>query len=295
MTTYTVELTVNRFAIAEEVLSSAAKVLITAGFESGEVALLMRQAADQLDSGTAISSDPIPDCEPTEAQAFVPATPDIYELFDRYEQIPEKRALARLNKRASAIGYADTEEDLSKTFEILQQSLPLAEGALKWIIQECSAAGIQVEPHKDEWLEKASDEELDREHQIIFLDDWHVNGEFQLNQVSVLARSYAHSGNLEAFSQLVSLIKTRQVIYERENLEEIERTAGALEALADFREFLNERRGSGELMQSTLLDEFILQSGFSGGTYMLDGWLDSLSKQGILQRYKRSNRWRVLI
>ena len=48
-------------------------------------------------------------------------------------------------------------------------------------------------------------------------------------------------------------------------------------------------------MQSTLLDEFILQSGFSGGTYMLDGWLDSLSKQGILQRYKRSNRWRVLI
>jgi hypothetical protein len=295
MATFTVDLSTNRFAIAEEVLSSAAKVLVTAGFESAEVASLLRQAAEQLDSGVAISNGPDAFGGQVDDEAAVPATPDIYELFERYDQIPERRSLARLSKRASAIGYANTEEDLSKAFEILQQSLPLAEGALNWLVQKCSATGIQVEPHKDEWLERASDEELDHENQIVFLDDWKVNGDFQLDQIGVLARSYAHSGNLESFSELVGLIKTHKVIYERENLEEIERTADALKALVDFREFLNQRRGSGEVMQSTLLDEFTLQSGFSGGTYVLDGWLDSLSKQGILQRYKRSNRWRVVI
>jgi hypothetical protein len=293
MPTYTVNLSTNKFAIAEEVLSSATKVLITAGFEAAEVAGLLRKAADQIDSGAAISDQA--DQSDQDTRAFAPSSRGKYDIFDRYDETPQKRSLARLTKRASAIGYADTEEDLEKAFEILQQSLPLAEDALKWIVSECSAAGIRVEPHKDEWLENASDEELDRENEIVFLDDWQVNGDFQLNQIGVLARSYAHAGNLEGFSSLVKLIKAYQVIYERENLEEIERATDALEALASFKEFLAAYRGSGELMQSTILDEFILRSGFSGGTYFLEGWLDLFSKEGFLQRYKRSNRWRILI
>jgi hypothetical protein len=295
MPTYSVNLSTNKFAIAEEVIASAVKILLTAGFEGGEVSSLMRQAADQLESGDAVGIEPSERQNAPDDETITRDEPDLYDLFERYEQIPERKSLGRLSKRASALGYADTDDDLKKAFEILEQSLPLAEAALNWIIQECSQAGIRVEPHKDEWLEKATDEELDHEEEIVFLDDWQVNGDFQLNQIAVLSRSFAHSGDLNGFGRLVELIRSHKVIYGLDDLAEIERTADALETMASFKEFLARYHGSGELMQSALLDQFVLESGFSGGTYMLDGWLDSLSKTGFLQRYKRSNRWRIVL
>jgi hypothetical protein len=295
MPTYSVNLSTNKFAIAEEVIASAVKILLTAGFEGGEVSSLMRQAADQLESGDAVGIEPSERQNDPDDETISRDEPDLYDLFERYEQIPERKSLGRLSKRASALGYADKDDDLKKAFEILEQSLPLAEAALNWIIQECSQAGIRVEPHKDEWLEKATDEELDHEEEIVFLDDWQVNGDFQLNQIAVLSRSFAHSGDLNGFGRLVELIRSHKVIYGLDDLAEIERTADALETMASFKEFLARYHGSGELMQSAILDQFVLESGFSGGTYMLDGWLDSLSKTGFLQRYKRSNRWRIVL
>lgn len=292
MVTYSVNLDLSKFAVVETTVSSLVAILGSAGLSNDEIASLLRRTADQLVSGA-----PSHEREPSdwaEPSHQYDAKHKVYDLFERFEQTPEKKALARLSKRASALGYAQDVEELEKAFDILSQALPLVEAAQTWIMNDCTDSGIQFEPSKDEWLESADDEELDGEDEIVFLDDWQVSGDFQFQQIETLARAYAHSGNTEGYRRLVNLLGAHKVLYGKA-LEEVTKAGDAFEEMAGFLEFLVEHSGHGELAQSSLLDEYIQRTGFSGGTYLLDGWLESLAAEGKIQRYKRSNRWRVII
>lgn len=290
LVTYSVSVDVNKFGVASEAISSAARILAAAGFSPSEIAAFFRRAADDLEGN---SRDDLEAAGTIDDEASASFTH--YDLIDEYESIPEKKALSRIEKRAAALDRDDTKEALERTLAIVEQALPLAETATAWLIQRCSETGIQVEPNKDEWLQSASDDELDLEDEILFLDDWQINGDFQLHNIEYLARSYARSADIESFGRLVALIRAHKVIYGSDVMAEIEETADALESMAGFVEFVRGHSGSGEITQSSLFDDYIRETGFSGGTHMLEGWLEALAERSEIDRYKRSNRWRVVV
>lgn len=290
MVTYSVSLDVTKFAVASEVISSAARILGAAGFSQSDIAKFLRRAADELEGGTNDEPDLSASTDFDEPPSF-----SRYDLWDEYENIPEKKALSRLEKRSTALDRDQSKEGLERTFAIVEQALPLAAKATEWLMQRCAAAGIQVEPSKDEWLQTASDDELDCEDEIVFLDDWMVSGDFQLQNIEYLARSYARSGDAESLGRLLALIRDHQVIYGSEVMDEVEKAADAIEAMADFVDFVRGHSGSGELMQSSLFDDYIKEYGFNGGTYLLEGWLEAMAERGEIERYKRSNRWRIIV
>lgn len=288
MVTYTVNLEFNKFAVAAEVISSSIRTLAAAGFDDREIEDIFRRAIENFHDETTddgeIQVDPA---------AETPTRFALYDLVEEFENTPEKRALGRLEKRASALDRGSQYDEGGQVLAIVEQALPLAEKATEWLIQRCSELGIPVEPSKDEWLRSASDDELDTENDILFLDDWQISNDFQLRNIEFLARGYAQSGDISSFSRLLELIRSHKVIYGEGVISEIERSSTALEAMADFKGFVRGHAGNGELAQSTLLDDFVRESGFQGGTYLLEGWLQSMADGGEIQRYKRSNRWRI--
>ncbi len=295
MVTYAVNIGLNKIAVAEEVVTSAAKILLAAGFDHDEVADLLRQAADQVAQSVDVPRGAISHEMDKPITDDILSVSDAYEVIEKYEEILERKALARLSKRASALGYSHDDEYVIKTMEILEQALPLAEKAQGWLMSECAATEIQIEPSKDEWLETASDEELDREHEIVFLDDWQISGDFQLDKIEILAGIFARTGDVDRYKKLIELIAANKVLYGDKILKELAKTGDAFESMSDFMSFLADHAGEGEIQQSTLLDEYLARSGFSGGTYILEGWLQSLADGGKIQRYKRSSRWRIVI
>lgn len=290
MVTYSVSLDISKFSVASEAISSAVRILTAAGFSETDIAAFFRRAADDLEGATVDDPEQAATIDGDELSSF-----SRYDLWDEYENTPEKKALSRLEKRASALDRDDSKEGLERILAIVEQALPLAEKATEWLMQKCAAAGIPVEPSKDEWLQTASDEELDSEDDIVFLDDWQVNGDFQLRNIEYLARSYAHSGDAESLGRLLELIRDHRVIYGSEVMEQVSQAAHAIESMAEFLDFVRRHSGEGEIAQSTLFDEYIRESGFAGGTYMLEGWIEALANRGELERYKRSNRWRVVV
>lgn len=290
MVTYTVNVGINKLAVAEEAISSVARILSAAGFDLSEVANLLRGAADQIDSGEAISNN-----YDDERAEYDQDDEDSYSILERYEETPEIKSLKRLSKRASALDNRDDAEQREKSHAILEQALPLAKKALDWLIAECAAKGIATQPNREEWLSSADDDELDLEDNILFLDDWRVNGDFQFQLIQDLVRHSARQGDQASFNKIVELMSQNPLFYDSRTMEEVTKSGEALKSVHSFATFLARYAGTGEQMQSTLFDEFIHETGFSGGTYMLDGWLESLAETGHIQKYKRSNRWRVTV
>ena len=87
---------VNKVAIAEDVLTSACTLLMTAGFETTEIESLLRHAADQMASGDAV---PIQAGEESGQRVH---SLDADDIRSEFEELPPIESLRKLKMRAEA-------------------------------------------------------------------------------------------------------------------------------------------------------------------------------------------------
>ena len=89
---------VDKLAIAEEVITSACNILMTAGFETTEIESLLRHAADQMASGDAV---PIQAGEESVQRVH---SLDADGIRSEFEELPPIESLRKLKMRAEAGG-----------------------------------------------------------------------------------------------------------------------------------------------------------------------------------------------
>lgn len=286
---------INREEIAQEVLSSAARVLLLSGFTEEEVGDLFQQVARQIVCGEEVE----------QAQLDLDVDEDYFEgesgdqsvwgIADKFEQLKPVKALSRLAKRANAINDLDDPAALKKAFALITDAAGLQKEALNWLKGEAEKAGLEIVANHDQWTETATDEQLDEENNVIFLDDYRWSGDFNWYLVGQVARALAEAGDREALTSFSEVFLDGNLAMERQVREDVEKAIGAAGQYEEFLEYVRRHSGAGELAQAEFLDKFVRASGFSSGTYVLESWLEGMAKRGELERYKRSNRWRLLV
>ena len=285
--------TIESAAIAEEVVSSAARVLMLSGFTEAQVADIFQQAAQKIFTGDAVEgmqSDANRNYPEDECDNI-----GVWQIADRFEELKPVKALSRLGKRASAIDHIEDGATLTKTIALISEATVLRKEALSWLKDESKKAGLEVAAERDKWTETATDERLDEEHNVVFLDDLRWSGKFSWHIASQVALALAEAGNREALDSFSQIILDEDLAIENRVREDIERAVGAAGQYDKFLAHVRSHAGTGELAQSEFLDRFVRESGFSSGTYTLESWLEGMAKRGELERYKRSNRWRIIV
>jgi len=126
--------TIDRQALAEQVIVSAGNVLAAAGFARMEIADFFRQAADQL--GEAGRQDAMP------RQASPGTESPLARVATQFSQHPAVHELHGLSARAAALLPLKAEGDhLTEAFDIAMQAVPLlaaAQQALRTLAQDAS-------------------------------------------------------------------------------------------------------------------------------------------------------------
>lgn len=289
MVTYTVNVASNKIAIAEEVISSAGNILVAAGFEPNEIAALFRDASEQLTSGAAISvadGYQLPDQDHDSI--------DLDDIRSAFENTDASKKMEKLKRRADALDRPhDSPDALKKCYEIALKMLPLIGEMQKWLIATASEAKIEVVENQSDWMEAASDEDLDREHKIIFLDafEWTYPLNFQL--VDDVASELAYKGEVEAFNGLSDLISSYGIILPNDIIETLDKGHRTLELKELFISHVLQQPE--EILETQFLEEFVRNFDFPHPSYFLQEWLAKMEEEGLINRYKRSNRWRVQV
>jgi hypothetical protein len=274
----------------EEVLNSALRILLVSGISETEVASAFEQAAAQLRQGEVQPDDNL-DSNNTDISH---AHKGLWSLVDHFDDLEEVRSLNRLAKRLEVVGNRDDASSRNQTFKLVKEAISLRRSAIAWLREKATVIGVQVEHSRDKWIEEASDEELDREHEILFLDDVHWASEFSWYAVSDIARSLAFEGNRDDLAMLRVFALDDETALEDHIREDIERAYGLAGEHDAFRSHVLGQSGKGELTQAEFLQDFVARNEFSD-VYVLEKWLDGMAEVGEIERYKRSNRWRVLV
>jgi len=289
MVTYTVNVASNKMAIAEEVISSAGNILVAAGFAPNEIAALFRAASEQLTSGAAISvSDEYHSPEQDHDSM------DLDDLRNAFESTDASKKLEKLKRRADALDRPhDSPDALKKCYDIVLKMLPLIGEMQKWLIATASEAKIEVVENQSDWTETASDEDLDREHEIIFLDafDWTYPLNFQL--VDDVASELVDKGEVDAFNGLSDLISSYGITLPNDLIETLEKGHRTLDLKDVFRSHVLQQ--SDEILETKFLEDFVRNFDFPHPSYFLQGWLTQMEGEGLINRYKSSNRWRIQV
>lgn len=289
MVTYTVNVASNKIAIAEEVISSAGNILVAAGFEPNEIAALFRDASEQLTSGAAISvadGYQLPDQDRDSI--------DLDDIRSAFENTDAAKKMEKLKRRADALDRPhDSPDALKKCYEIALKMLPLIGEMQKWLIATASEAKIEVVENQSDWMESASDEDLDREHKIIFLDafDWTYPLNFQL--IDDVASELAYKGEVEAFNGLSGLISSYDITIPNDIIETLEKGHRTIDLKEVF--ISNVLQHPEEILETQFLEEFVRNFDFPHPSHFLQEWLTKMEEEGLINRYKRSNRWRVQV
>ena len=290
MVSYEFNVTIDRFAIADEAISSCGNILIAAGFDPAEIQSLFLQAANQLASGEAISVEP-------EAEAAGPRDKTMVDADDirsAFEELPAIQALEKLKTRAEALDRpSDGKEVLAKCLSLVFKMIPLIEEAQNWIRAEAEIIGVLVEPFKAEWIERASDDELDDSRSIIFLDDFDISYRLNWDFIEDVARYLVDYGDNDSFNDFFVEIMSRNITPTQEIVVTIENGRNFFKLEGEFRRYvLNQKE---EILETSFLDEFARTHDFPQPSYLFINSLKRMEEAGEIERYTRGNRKRVRI
>lgn len=288
LVTYSFNVSVNKLAIAEEVITSAGNILIAAGFEPSEIESLFRQAADQMASGEAVeigSSN-----ESTEASESI----DAHDIRNEFQELPAIGSLSKLKMRAEAIGRpCDGREILYKCLPLAMEMLPHIMAAQSWLTAAARNAGVPVEEEKNAWVSRASDDELDCAHEVIFLDDFDFTYELNFDFIQDVVHELTDEGDVAALSSLKNQLALRGIIVPPDLRDAIADGTRTLALRDTFDQFILGQQE--EVMETPLLEQFVRAFDFPQPSYFLTGWLQKLEEAGKIERYKRANRWRIQV
>lgn len=289
MATYTMNVSLNKMAVAEEVISSAGNILVAAGFGPGEIAALFHEAAEQLVSGEAVNrTDDTPHGEVGVGGI------DLDDIRTEFEEIAPVLALAKLKRRADALDRPhDNLEALAKCYALADKMLPLIGEAQNWLRAAAEKNDISVVADQNEWASSASDEELDREHEIMFICEFDWSYPLGLEFIDSVLSELVEKGEEDKFNHLVAELESRNVTLPSSTLETIEEGQSILRLKSVFWDHVLSQ--SEEVQETQFLEAFVKATGFPRPSYFLIGWLQQIEEGGLVERYKASNRWRLRV
>jgi hypothetical protein len=288
--TYTMNIGLNKMAVAEEVISSAGNILVAAGFEPDEIAALFNQAADQLASGDAITqANELSNIDNPTSDDI-----DIDHITSGFEEIASVKSLAKLKRRADALDRPhDNVEALEKCYSLAEKMIPLIGEAQDWLRHIAKDNGIEVIDDHNEWTSSVSDEELDREHEIIFICEFDWSYPLSLDFVDSVISELVEKGDEKRFSHVVGEIEKHGISIPSSSMETIEQGKAILALKCVFWDHVLSQ--SAEVQETQFLDSFVKSTGFPRPSYFLIGWLQQMEEGGLVERYKASNRWRLRV
>lgn len=288
--TYTMNIGLNKMAVAEEVITSAGNILVAAGFEPDEIAALFNQAAEQLASGDALTRiDDLSSIEDSASDA-----PDIDDIMTEFGEIPSVQALAKLKKRADALDRPhDNADALEKCYSLTEKMIPLIEEAQNWLRNTAKNNNIDIIDDQSDWTTSATDEELDREHEIIFICEFDWSYPLSLDFVESVVSELVEKGDENRFNHVVEQLDERNISMPTSARETIKQGKEILSLKSVFWNHVLSQ--SAEVQETQFLDTFVKSTGFPRPSYFLIGWLQQMEEGGLVERYKASNRWRLRV
>ncbi|WP_295631268.1 hypothetical protein [Novosphingobium sp.] len=282
----------DRNALSEEIIRSAENVLSCSGFSASEIGELFQSAAQKILS-VAVSEKKL--CAIFDDPKDEYQTQSIWEIIENFEYLRSVKALGRLRKRADVIGHLDDPAALTQAVIIIIEAINLRKEAFKWLKEEAEKYKLQVVSSHDQWAQLASDEELDKEEEVVFLDDYRWDGGFNWHEISHIVEALARSGQRENLEKFSELVLDELLAFQSRIKDDVKNAVGHVGQYENFASFVKRHADVGELAQAELLDKFIRESGFSGGTSSLEYWLEGMARRNEVERYKRSNRWRIVV
>lgn len=274
--------------IGRTALQGALNVMSTAGISDREIARLLKQAASVFEENPSLELEDAP-------QEFVGCDHPItsYEIDRRFEKIQLYKILSRLNKRMDSIRNWETVASCEKAEALISDSLPSLKAALSWYQDECSKHDLILQLDREQWLEQASDDDLDNEEAYIFYDSTAGLQTFALWNISQYAHAAARLGRAQQLQTVLEAIVEQGVILDKRTFDDL------TEALsnASFKAFIENQvralEGGFEMAQSDFIHALARSANGEVSEHLIATWLEDFGQAGILERYKRSNRWQI--
>jgi hypothetical protein len=211
-----------------------------------------------------------------------------------FESQEFSKSLSRLGKRLASF-YDSDDRSLPKALALCIEVVPLVTVAQKWLIQNASEKGILTVPNKASWIKSATDDELDREDEVLFLDESDLTRDFQLNFMVRLSNALLRSGRFEELKAFYEILIEADLPFDSEALSELNNNHAAIAEFDRLQATLRAMVSGSELPQSAFLGKFTEEGGHIVQPHMVEEWVRLLAKQGVLRVQKKANRWTIAI
>ena len=164
----------DNIVVASEVMASAIRILALLDLSDREIADLFKAEAGE---GTASYHSPPADFDDRDDETG--ARP--WKLHTLAESESFSKEVDRFAKRVSA-ARSDQEPgpaEVRKLADLCLSVIPAFAGAQRWYREQCAEQGLEFAISRDEWRASASNEMLDREHNVVFFDHLSISHEIQ--------------------------------------------------------------------------------------------------------------------
>lgn len=193
---------VDRQALAEQVIVSAANVLSAAGFTRAEISDFFRQAADQLQVALAPATEAAP--RPDHRLAHVATE------FSRHAAVQELHGLAA--KAATLLPVEPGGDGLRDAFDLAMQAVPLLAEAQQALRALATDASISLVPNHTERERRIASGEEPGDEIILCLEDFEALYIGAFDIIGAAAGALAADRDSEAFTFLLAHLADNAVV-----------------------------------------------------------------------------------
>lgn len=180
---------------------------------------------------------------------------------------------------------------MRKLADLCLSAIPAFSEAQRWYRKQCAEQSLEFAICRDEWRASASDEMLDREHEVVFFD--HLSVSHELQALQTLAEHCERLALAEPVEQILSAIEQEDLQLPPSPLRSLHQ---ALDLAANYALMLKmlDRLGPGsETPRSELVNAIVRDLPMKVESWLIESWLALAADAGVIELTKTSNRWQV--
>lgn len=292
-TRFTFSVTPDGTPVCNEVITSAVRVLSLLGYERRDIADLFEAAVNELRQDhydeTESASDSADSSDGSESDHELEPS----ELHARAEQEDFHKELTRISKRLSALLSSRDQADPKQIAALLVGMIgPLAR-AQHWYEEQCETHDLEFAYNSDEWRVTATDEMLDCEDAVVFFEEAPFYERSLMHLLEWIAHDLEKLGEAEPISQLLRAIEEERLELPATVVQKLQKSLSVTEYFPDVMSTLQGLELHTDLTRSELVDA--ITSAFDGDidAFTIEDWLGIAAKAGLIEMYKKGNRWRI--
>jgi hypothetical protein len=276
----------DNFVVASEVMSSAIRILSLLDLDDRQIAeLFIAESNEGAELDLAMPAVDDDDDDVTDAKPWRLDTMAENESFSK--------EIDRFAKRVSAL-RTDQEPgpaEVRKLADLCLGAIPAFARAQRWYREQCAEQGLEFAICRDDWRASASDEMLDHEHEVVFFDQSPISHELQT--LESLADYCERLASAEPVEQILSAVEQEGLQLPPNPLRSLQR---AIEVAANYAlvlERLDQLVPGSETPRSELVNAIVRDLPIKVESWLIESWLALAADAGVIELYKKSNRWQV--